>query len=360
MANSDIASSNADSAVKMADVTRKLTMCLFYIIVSASLIRFNKLMMDKDHFPFSLALSAIHMAMSTICCSVLYLVAPSLMPKMEETKGQRLELMKWFLPIGVCFAIMLFGSNQAYLYCSVTFLQFMKEGNVMIVFLLSCAVGLQCLNRTRAFVIMWVIAGASITISGEISFSLIGFALQATSQIAECSRMVMGEFILSGPRKLDPLTYTMFVAPTCLAVLLVANFFHWDPQTLDRFKQWWPLLMANAGLAFVLNVMVATVVKECSAVGFVLTGLMKDIVIVLFSAAFFGEVVTSTQATAFAITVTGVGFWSMMKVAPEAAPVKILEKMLGVKPVTDRKEDGNDEEKASLLGNNANADKRKN
>ena len=36
-----------------------------------------------------------------------------------------------------------------------------------------------------------------------------------------------------------------------------------DPTSVDsRLQEWWPLLLANASLAFVLNVMVAVVVKD--------------------------------------------------------------------------------------------------
>jgi len=186
------------------------------------------------------------------------------------------------------------------------------------------------MTRTRAFVIVWVILGASLSVSGEVEFALIGFIMQAMSQFAECSRIVMGEILLSGPRKLDPLTYTLFVAPICFVVLVFVNIFAWQPGTVERFYIWWPVLLANALLAFCLNILVATVVKECSAVGFVLTGLIKDIVIVLFSAVFFNETVTQWQYCAFALTLMGIWFWSIMRISPEAAPVQLLEAALGV------------------------------
>merc|ERR1740123_938848 len=170
--------------------------------------------MHKDIFPFSLALSAIHMIVSTVLCGLLYAVKPSMFPAMDKVRDQRLELTKWFIPIGACFAVMLYGSNQAYMYCSVALLQFMKEANVMIVFLISCAVGLQSLGRVRVALIVWVITSASVSVSGDIRFSLVGIAFQAFSQVAECARIVLGEFVLSG-RKFDPLSYTFFVAPTC-------------------------------------------------------------------------------------------------------------------------------------------------
>lgn len=308
---------------------KKFLLCLGYIVVSTVLIRFNKYMMKKHHFPHSLALSAIHMIVSSILCTTFYFIFPSMYPGMESTRGNRLSLLKWFVPIGICFAIMLFGSNQAYLYCSVTFLQFMKEANVMLVFIFSCCMGLQSISRLRVFVIVWVIVGASISVSGEVNFRWIGFAFQAISQLAECSRMVMGEIVLSG-RKLDPLTYTMFLAPICLVVLVIANAVHFSPGTWEDLAQMWPLLIANACVAFVLNVMVATVIKECSAVGFVLCGLTKDIAIVLFSTAAFHEHVTRKQALAFVITLAGVFYWSHMKTNPASPLVQLVERMLCV------------------------------
>jgi len=308
---------------------RQVGLCIGYIVVSSTLIRFNKWMMQADHFPHSLALSAFHMMVTTFMCSCTYMIAPSMFVSMATATQNRADIVKLFFPIGVCFALMLFGSNQAYSYCSVAFLQFMKEGNVIVVFLISCALGLQHLTRLRLLVILWVIVGSSMAVSGELAFSMTGFMYQASSQVAECMRMVMGEIVLSG-RKIDPLTYTFFLAPVCLAVLLCANALHWNPYIIPAFLQWWPLLIVNALVAFVLNLLVAAVIKECSAVGFVLAGLLKDIAIVVCSCIAFGEKITAQQATAFALTLAGVGFWSYMKTCPQAPAIRAAERMVCV------------------------------
>jgi len=320
-----------EKSLSTFECLKKLTLCATYIAVSTILIRFNKLMMQEGRFPFALALSAIHMLVSSVLCGLMYIAAPSMFPAMAATKGQRHDLMKMFLPIGVCFAIMLWGSNQAYAYCSVALLQFMKEANVMIVFLISCAVGLQSMSRTRVALILWVIVGATISVSGDLKFSLVGVAFQAVSQLAECARMVLGEFVLSG-RKLDPLTYTSFVAPLCFVVLLAANLCSWDHRIVPAFVNSWPLLLCNALVAFILNVLVAAVIKEISAVGFVLTGLAKDIVIVVLSWLLFSEAITFKQWAAFAVTLGGVCLWSLLRVSPHSRPVKLLERALCVPP----------------------------
>jgi len=293
--------------------------------------RFNKYLMNEDRFPFSMALTSIHMFVSFSLCLVFYLLKPSAFPGMANTQGKRILVLSWFVPIGAVFAISLFASNQAYLYCSVTFLQFMKEGNVIITFLLSCAVGLQALNRVRAVVILWIIAGSTMAVSGELHFVLIGFTFQLVSQLAECSKAVMGEFVLSGGGlKLDPLSYTMFAAPTCLVVLVVGTAITWDPRIPAALHAWQWYILPNAVLAFALNVLVAATIKEVSAVGFILTGVCKDIFLVLFSWMFFAEKVTVEQLLGFSVALVGVFFWSYLKVAPESGAVRFAERLLGM------------------------------
>jgi len=339
---------SADAIVlTRAQIVNKLFICLVYISVSMLLIRFNKLMMEEDRFPFALALSAFHMFVSSLLCGLLYLAVPSMFPAMASTMGHRCELMKPFLPIAACFAVMLYGSNKAYAYCGVALLQFMKEANAMLVFIISCVAGLQTMTRVRVALIIWVITSASISVSGDLKFSIIGIAIQAVSQICECTRMVLGELILRG-RKLDPLTYTSFVSPLCFVVLLVGNLCNWDHQIVPAFLKSWHLLLLNAFVAFLLNVLVATLIKEISAVGYVLTGIIKDIFLVVLSGVIFSEPITMMQWSTFAMTLGGVGIWSLLKIYPDALIIRLLERMLCMPP-REVKEDCEDAEEAQPL-----------
>merc|ERR1719464_1990835 len=97
-------------------ILRKLGICAVNVMVSAILIRFNKHMMHKDRFPYASALASMHMLTSMICCNILYRIRPSMFPAMANVAGHRREFVARFIPIGGCFAVMLWGSNQAYLY----------------------------------------------------------------------------------------------------------------------------------------------------------------------------------------------------------------------------------------------------
>lgn len=307
-----------------------LGLCTLYISVSAGLIEFNKHLMHKDRFPFALALTTFHMSMTFFFCNVLYWVRPSLYPAMAKTEGHRLRLLRWFVPLGCLFAIGLVCSNKAYLYCNVAFLQFMKESNVALVFGLGSLLGLQQCTRTRLFVIAWILFGAGYAVHGEVNFLWIGFVIQLLSQFGECGKAVLGEWIMSGSSlKLDPLTYTMFMSPICLSVLLVGTVLTWQHEILVQFQEWWPVLIPNACLAFTLNIVVAVLIKECSAITFILSGLVKDMFIVLASTFFFGELVVRQQMVGFALCLGGIFFWSLMRIDPNSPLVTSLQKILG-------------------------------
>mmetsp|Transcript_53113 Transcript_53113/g.137387 ORF Transcript_53113/g.137387 Transcript_53113/m.137387 type:complete len:350 (-) Transcript_53113:157-1206(-) len=326
-------SSGSQQVVPALDIIKRLSLCAAYIVVSASLIRFNKYLMTKDRFPYSMFLTACHMSVSFSLCLLLYLFKPAAFPGVANSEGKKVLVMKWMAPIGITFAASLFCSNQAYMYCSVTFLQFMKEGNVIIAFLMSCAAGLQAMNRVRCAIIAWIIAGSAMAVSGEVNFVFVGFVYQLISQLAECSRAVMGEVVLSGGGlKLDPLSYTLFVAPACLAVLVGGIIATWDPAIPGALATWWPYVLPNALLAFVLNMLVATIIKEMSAVGFILAGVCKDIALVLFSAVVFAEVVTAHQCFGFMVALGGVFFWSFLRASPDSQAAMLAARLLQMPP----------------------------
>lgn len=324
--------------------------CGVYIIISASLINFNKLLMDKAYFPFSTMLTTIHMTVSFACSLVLYCMAPSLFPSMEATAGKRFQILKYFLPLACLFAVGVVLSNQAYKYCSVAFLQFMKQGNVCIVFGLSCLVGSQVCDRMKFLIVCWITCGSAMAVTGEIHFVLVGFLIQVTSQFGECGKNILQEWILRGSDvKLDPLTYNLFISPCCLVVLAAANVFTYDPQIPERFLMHWHLLLPNALVAFSLNVTISIVIKQTSAMGFILAGVVKDMVIVIASTRLFGDTLASQQILGFSIATFGIFMWSFIRVQPSHPVVTLLAKFLGMPCSDDEKSSPSDAEKQPLL-----------
>eukprot|EP00933_Yihiella_yeosuensis_P070810 TRINITY_DN78970_c0_g1_i1.p1 TRINITY_DN78970_c0_g1~~TRINITY_DN78970_c0_g1_i1.p1 ORF type:complete len:361 (+),score=32.16 TRINITY_DN78970_c0_g1_i1:105-1187(+) len=287
-----------------------------YMFISGMLINFNKFLMHAGRFPHAVHLTAIHMTVTFLLTLGLYVVAPSLFPTMCVAKEKKWLVAKYIAPLGMLFAVSLFCSNQAYVFCSVSFLQFCKEGNVALVFAMSCALGLQRFSWNKVCVLAVVICGCSLCATGELHFVMLGFILQILSQFAECSKNIIGEMVMGKESglKLDVLTFVLFQAPFSLLPLLVACFCLHTPEVGYDFIKSWPLLLANACIAFLLNLVIALCLKELSTVAYVVIGIAKDVVIVVSSSMFFGNVITPPQRIGFGITIFGLMLWSQLKI----------------------------------------------
>merc|ERR1719335_520879 len=131
---------------------------------------------------------------------------------MNQALHKQQQVFKYFVPVSFLFVLGVICSNQAYLYCNVAFLQFMKEWNVALVFLFSCLAGSQVCDRVKFAVVLWIVLTACMAVTGDMKFSHLGFVIQACSQLGETTRIVLQEWLLSGSDvRLDPLTYQIFV-----------------------------------------------------------------------------------------------------------------------------------------------------
>ena len=70
------------------------------------------------------------------------------------------------------------------------------------------------------------------------------------------------------------------MVPIVIVSLSVFSALIWTPEMTELGKKWWPYLIGNGFCAFLLNITIATVIKRAGAMAFILSGLVKDIVIV--------------------------------------------------------------------------------
>ena len=232
--------------------------------------------MHEHRFPHALHLTAVHMAVTTVLSLTLYSTMPSLYPSMDKALENRGLLTRFLAPLGILFAVALACSNQAYLFSSVAFLQFCKQGNIAFIFFASCALGLQTFSWQKMLILSIVVTGCCICAHGEIKFQMLGLIFQLSSQVAESSKNLLGEIVLTGAGlKLDVLTFVLFQAPFSLLPLLIGVVWTWSPEVLQDFMGMWWVVLLNAVVAFCLNVLIAVTLKRLSALAFVIIGVVK-------------------------------------------------------------------------------------
>jgi hypothetical protein len=293
--------------------------CLAYICLSASLINFNKFLMHEDKFPHSIALTWFHMVVSSTLACVLYAIfGEKWFPAMPMVKREGSTILKKLIPLSLFFATSIVMSNQAYLYCSVPFLQMCKELNVVMVYVVGLALMVEKFNLQNSLILLGIMFGCCMSIHGEMRFNGIGFGYQMGGQCSEVLKIILQQMIMQG-LKVDPLTMVMIMSPLCLITLSAGLFFMWQPGIWAHAMANWPYLLLNGSNAFLLNIAVATVIKYASGVSFVLAGVIKDVCIVLCAATMFGAVVMPIQVIGFSIAVMGVGTHSIVRSMPEMA-----------------------------------------
>lgn len=310
--NSDVF---AAASPQLIAASKALALGAFYIIVSAVMIESNKWLMEKDHFPFPVTLTTFHMLMSFVWASTLRSVRPQFFPALQSIEVTPRFCMK-FLPIGVPFAVSLICGNWAYRYLSVSFLQVMKQSNIVTVYIFSVIAGLEALRRSSVVLLAGVLFGALMAVEGEMHFVLVGFLLQVSSSLCEATKTLIQSVLMTGETKLDPLTMVLFMAPCCFLanlIPLVALEGHQIPAMMTQIGHLWPFLLFNTCLAFILNATVAQCIKQLSAVGFLLCGIVKDICIIATSAWFLGESLSLIQQVGFAIALFNVALYSLYK-----------------------------------------------
>lgn len=303
---------------------------LLYIGCSSGLIAYNKYLIDHDRFPYAICLVLIHAIFCSIFSSFLYFVKPSLFPSLTDP-ARKISIdadliFRGALPIALFFSAQLVLSNTAYLHSSVAFLQMMKEANLVLVYVFSLAALMEKFSWRSVGILVFIIFATTMTIHGEVNFSWTGFAIQGTSQLFECCKIVLQAMLLTsaGKKKLDALTYVMLVMPLCAIILSLGMcalaFFpheHFLVPDWHHVEAWWPHLLANACIAFALNVVIALFVKYSSAVAFILAGIVKDAMIVTTSALVFREVVSTIQTIGFSMQLCGVLLWSLVGAFPK-------------------------------------------
>jgi len=297
------------------------------VACSAALINFNKYVLQS--FPFPMYLMMLHMAFCSFFAALLFILTPSLFPSLTDPQRRitfdRGLLLGGVLPIAISYAGNLFFSNLAYLYCSVAYLQMMKQGNVVFVYAASVLVGLEALRWRSTFVLLFIMLATFVNITGEIHFSLVGTLVQGASQFFEVIRIVLQATLLSGSGKLDALSFVLVVMPQCLLsfafVLLVHYYFPFiesrglDGPSMDHVHLW-PQLLLSCSIAFLLNVSIALFVKYSSAVALVLAGLVKDALVVLISCGIMHEAISNMQRVGLTMQLAGIFVWSTMKSYP--------------------------------------------
>ncbi|OAA56770.1 hypothetical protein ISF_07286 [Cordyceps fumosorosea ARSEF 2679] len=285
----------------------------FWIATSSGVILFNKWVLAAANFRFPLFLTTWHM---TFAAAMTQLMAryTTLLDSRHNVPMDLETYKRAILPIVILFSLSLIGGNLAYLYLSVSFIQMLKASNAVVTLLATWAFKIVPPNFNVLGNVSIIVFGVVIASLGEIKFHSLGFLFQVCGIIFEALRLVMVQRLLSSPEfKMDPMVSLYYYAPVCAAIngALMAVVELPSMTLADFSRVGIPLFIVNAIVAFLLNVSTVLLIGKTSAVVLTMSGILKDILLVVSSMVLFGDPVTGQQFIGYSIALGGLVYYKL-------------------------------------------------
>ncbi|OJD16743.1 hypothetical protein AJ78_03122 [Emergomyces pasteurianus Ep9510] len=289
----------------------------FYVItwitLSSSVILFNKKLLDSTENIFPVILTTWHMAFASLMTQILARTT-TLLDGRKKVKMTGRVYLRAIVPIGFFFSLSLICGNKTYLYLSVAFIQMLKATTPVVTLLATWALGVAPPNMKVLFNVSFIVIGVVIATFGEIHFVMVGFLYQLAGLIFEAIRLVMVQRLLSSSEfKMDPLVSLYYFAPICAVMNGMVSLFLEVPEvSMDNiYRAGIITLIMNAMVAFLLNVSVVFLIGRTSSLVLTLCGVLKDVLLVGISAAYWKTPVTPLQLFGYSIALGGMVYYKL-------------------------------------------------
>jgi len=282
------------------------------------MILFNKAVLDQLKFPFPMFLVFWHMTLATVLTQILSRTT-NMLPGVKEGKVTGEVITNQIFPVSALFAISLVLNNKAYIYLSVSYIQMLKAFTPVAVLIFSFFAGIESPSSMEVCIVLIICVGVALTSAGESFFSWTGFTFQSLGILAESSRLVLTGLLMK-KIKLDPLSNLYYVAPMCMLFTgLACLYFESSDLPYERMQtsDFMLIMLVNGAVAFTLNLAVVALISNTSPLVLTLSGIVKDILLVILSVTVFGSPVTPLQYAGYGVALLGLNLHKEYKKNPE-------------------------------------------
>ena len=294
-----------------------------WITISGAVILFNKYLYSSD-FPYPLSLTAIHMVFTSLVTMGLKSAGALAVPDMSYD-----FYLRSVLPIGFLYALSLGFSNLAAHLLTVSFVQMIKALMPLTTLVVSVLLRMESPSFKQAGILLVLTAGVAIASYGELLMNVQGLIFQLAAVVSEAVRLVLTQKILQQhmPKGASALVAVAMLAPmTALFLLPVAAVSEGAVafEALTSSARVLALVAANTLVAFALNIAVIWLVKRTSGLALTLSGVVKDVLLIVLSLFVFRNPVTHTQLVGYYLALYGLNLHDVYRAQREAGMWEII------------------------------------
>ncbi|OJJ95703.1 hypothetical protein ASPACDRAFT_1875856 [Aspergillus aculeatus ATCC 16872] len=290
---------------------------LAWVFWSNLTILFNKWLIESTEFHYPIILTTWHLLFATLATQLLARTTSLLNSRHTHHMTPRTYL-RQIVPIGLLYSGSLVTSNLTYLYLNVSFIQMLKAGGPIITLLTSWGWRVARPSLESFLNILVIAFSVGLAVAGEVQFVWTGVVFQVASLVFDANRLVMIQILLTQGqgqgKKMDPLVTLYYSAPVCaLTNALIAlgsgevAGFEWGVVR----RTGWGVLLANAGVGFMLNVSIFVLIGKTSGLTMTLVSVPKNILLIVCSIVIWGSPVSSLQVVGYGIALLGLLYYSL-------------------------------------------------
>ena len=250
---------------RMPTVTTVLLL-LVWLGISCGLVVSNKYIMHTLGFSYPATLTCWHQATAAIITQIFALRTTG-HSALDGPQITRKDYVSIIVPVAALFSLSLVCNNMPYLSLSVAFIQMLKGLGPATTLIAMWSLGLQSLDAVIYISIGLIVTGTLISSIGEVKFAVGGFFYQILGLIFDGYRLGLTRKLLSGDKKIEPLRAMHYMAPPSALMLgLIAAVTEWPAlKWEDANNVGMAMFLINAGMAFLLNLVIFRLVSSCRA-----------------------------------------------------------------------------------------------
>jgi len=248
------------------------------------------------------------MLSASVMCRGLFIINPGLKQgTLSSEDSPRLFLR--FCVIAGLFAASLSSANAALARLEVASVQIIKAIHPAIVYLVGMSCGVERPSWSISLWIAVICGGVMVAVQGALVLEPVGVCLQVVALVADGVRFLYLQATMQAcTDALDPVNVLDRVAP-------IASVFLWAAGSVVEFPSMHLelseiyviacLVLCSCILAFGLNLSSYAYIKATSALTVSVSGILRDMMLIGMSVAFYGSSVTVNQCAGYATAIAG-------------------------------------------------------
>jgi len=284
----------------------------FVVFISSSicLTLLNKAIFQFADFDYPLFLSAMHMLLTGACCQLITRWL-EWVPTNDKVSNFRVY------GFSLIFCVNVVAGNLSFSFANVAFVQIFRSLIPGTTMLLSYLLLHKQVSFLEILTIIPICLGVMMTVSGEISFTWIGFVITAIGTGLSSLKVVVCNMILCGEYQMHPIELLSRVSFPAFSVMALGVYlYEWD-SIIESGKLFRPVVIGSVLLsslfALFLNVTNFFTNQQTSPLAMSIGGNIKQVTTVLLSLIIFQISVNATSILGIAVTLSGACLYSLVK-----------------------------------------------